>query len=107
MSASPPLQNGSGAAAILAAGIGGSALGIFTVAGDKVPAVRSLFTWYVPTGPLSGVTTMTVLVWLAVWALLAWRWKARFVRLGRVNMLAFALLAVGILLTFPPVIDLF
>lgn len=102
-----PLQNGSGAAAILAAGIGATALGILTVAGDKSAAVRNLLIWYAPTGPLSGVTTMTVLIWLTAWALLEWRWRGKTVALGRVNTLAFALLALGILLTFPPVIDLF
>jgi hypothetical protein len=99
--------NGSGAAAILAAGVGAAALGVLAVLGDKSAVVKSAMIFYKPTGPLSGVTTVAILVWLACWAVLEWRWRNRSVALGRVCLVALVLLGVGVLLTFPPVGDLF
>ncbi len=101
------LTNGPGAAAVLAAGMGSFALGVLTVAGDKLPKVRAAMNFYRPTGPLSGVTTVTIAVWLLAWVLLEWRWGKKSVRLAQVNGVALALLCLGLLLTFPPVIDLF
>jgi hypothetical protein len=99
------LPNGAGMAAILAAGIGCAALGIFDFLGDAVPAVGKFFSFYAPTGTLSGVTDSAIVVWLLSWFVLAKRWSGRNVVLGHC-FAAFALLLVGILLTFPPFIDL-
>lgn len=99
--------NGSGAAALLAAGVGAAALGVLAVAGDRSAAVKSAMMFYRPTGPLSGVTTTAIVVWLACWGVLEWRWRGRSVAVGRVCVVALGLLAVGVLLTFPPVGDLF
>lgn len=99
------LTNGSGAAAILAAGIGSAAMGIFSLAGDAWDGVGSFFTFYKPTGGLSGVSTTAVIVWLVSWYILNQRWKTQSVDLAKVNKISFALLAVGVLLTFPPVMD--
>jgi len=101
------IPNGSGAAAILAAGIGLFALGVFTVAGDTVPAIKSLFIFYKRTGPLSGVTTTAILIWLLSWVLLNWRWKNKTLPMSRVNIIAFTLLGLCLLLTFPPITELF
>jgi hypothetical protein len=101
------MTNGSGAAAILAAGIGSFALGVLTVAGDKLAAVKSGLTFYKPTGPLSGVSTVAVVVWLVSWGILEWRWRKRIVAAGRIVTVAFILLCLSLLLTFPPVADLF
>jgi hypothetical protein len=46
-------------------------------------------------------------VWLAAWAILNLRWRGRDVRFGPVGTVALVLLALGILLTFPPLADLF
>jgi hypothetical protein len=100
------LPNGPGAAAILAAGIGSAALGILALSNDAFPAVNRLLTFYTPTGGLSGVSTTAVVVWLVAWFVLARRWGTKTVALARINLVAFALLAVGVLLTFPPVMDL-
>lgn len=99
--------NGSGAAAILAAGVGAAALGVLAVAGDKVAAVGRWMIFYRPTGPLSGVTTTAILIWLGCWAGLEWRWGRRSVDVGRVCWVALGLLVVGVVLTFPLVEDLF
>lgn len=100
-------SNGSGGAAILAAGIGCCVIGVLAIAGDKSTYFKKLFVFYRPTGPLSGVTTSAILVWLGMWAILEWRWRKRTVNLRRINTIAFALLALGLSLTFPPIADLF
>jgi hypothetical protein len=103
----PELTNGSGAAALLSAGIGGSALAIFALAADKSATIKSSLIFYKPTGPLSGVTTTAVLIWLFTWGVLEWRWRKRNVSLARINFIAFLLLGLSFLLTFPPIADLF
>ena len=100
------IPNGPGAAAILAAGIGCAAVGILAFAGAASPAIGKLLNFYNPTGTLSGVTTLAIIVWLVAWFVLAKRWQARNVDIGKVNIVAFALLGVGFLLTFPPFMDL-
>ncbi len=99
------IPNGPAAAAILAAGIGCFALGLFATLGDSFPAVAKFFKFYNPTGPLSGVTTSAIVVWLAAWYGLAKSWSAENVALVKVNIVSFILLALGLLLTFPPFMD--
>ena len=100
------MPNGSGAAAILAAGIGCLVLGICAYAGDAVVALGNAFIFWTPTGPLSGVTTTAIVVWLVSWFLLSRLWAGREVNLARVNVAAFLMLLAGLLLTFPPIMDL-
>lgn len=102
--AGPP--TGPGAAAILAAGVGSLALGILALAGDASPALKRELIFWAPTGPLSGVSTLAVAVWLLAWSVLNLRWSRRDVALGPVIAWAFAMLAAGFLLTFPPFMDL-
>jgi hypothetical protein len=101
------IPNGSGAAAILSAGIGSFAVALFTIVADKSVYMKNLLVFYKPTGPLSGVTTAAILVWLAAWASLEWRWRKRTVALARINIIAFVLLGLSLLLTFPPAAELF
>ncbi len=98
--------NGPVAAALLACGIGCFVLGVLAVAGDGSKRLASLLNFYKPTGPLAGVTTVAIAAWLIAWAVLAARWRARQVAFGKVSAVAFALLALGLLLTFPPFGDL-
>jgi hypothetical protein len=104
---SSAIPNGSAAAAILSAGVGSIAVAIFDLAADKSAVAKDLFVFYKPTGALSGETTVAVLLWLAVWTILHWRWRKRNVSLPRINLVALALLGLGLLLTFPPIGDLF
>jgi hypothetical protein len=105
-SKTPALTNGSGSAAILSAGIGSFALAVLAIAGDKsAPIARSLI-FYKPTGPLSGVTTAAILVWLFSWGILEWRWRNKSVPAGRINAAGLILLGLSFLLTFPPIADL-
>lgn len=101
------LPNGSGAAAILAAGVGSFALALLAIAADKIAVLAKSLIFYRPAGPLSGVTTVAVLVWFLTWAVLEWRWRGKKVVVGRIVVLALALLGGSLLLTFPPIADLF
>ncbi len=103
--AAPP--NGAGAAAILAAGTGAFLLAVFAIAGDKVASLKSFFTFSNPTGPLSGVTTCTVVGWLIAWAVFHGLWRRRDVAIRPVAIAAVVLLILSLLLTFPPIVDLF
>lgn len=105
--ASTAQTNGAGAAAILAAGIGSFLLAVFAIAGDKSAALKSFFIFFKPTGPLSGVTTCAIAAWIVTWIVLHLRWRGRAVALGRIKGVAFALLLLSLLLTFPPIADLF
>jgi len=103
----PALANGSGAAAILSAGIGSFALAVLALAGDRSTYIKSVLTFYKPTGPLSGVTTAAILIWLSTWGILEYRWRNRKVAAGLINVVALILLGLSFLLTFPPIVDLF
>jgi len=98
------LTNGSAAAAVLAAGVGCLALAVLAFAGDKSAAIKVGLNFYKPTGPLSGVTTLALVVWVVVWVILEVRWRSKA---GRVAGIGLGLLGLGLLLTFPPVVDLF
>lgn len=100
------MVNGPAAAAILAAGIGCFAVGLFALAGDAFPPIARLFTFYAPSGPLSGVTTSAIVAWLLSWFVLARSWGKKSVALGPVVGIAFVLLFLSLLLTFPPFMDL-
>jgi hypothetical protein len=99
--------NGAGAAAILAAGMGAFLVAVFSILADRSAAIKSMMIFWKPTGPLSGVTTCAIVLWLAAWAIPHARWRNRSVALTRINTVAFALLILGLLLTFPPIADLF
>jgi hypothetical protein len=102
----PAIPNGSGAAAMLAAAIGCFVLAVVAFAGDKSIFIKHSLNFYKPTGPLSGVTTVAIVVWLLVWGLLEWRWGGRAVAMSRINRVSLTLLVLSILLTFPPIVDL-
>jgi hypothetical protein len=99
--------NGPGAAAVLSAGLGSFLVALFALVADKSAAFKSLMIFYRPTGPLSGVTTCAIVVWLLVWLILHLQWKNRNLAMGRVSAIAFVLLGLGFLLTIPPLADLF
>lgn len=97
--------NGSGAAAVLAAGIGAFAIAVLDVAADKVASIKSMMNFYKPTGPLSGVTMVSLILWLLCWAVLEWQWQKKDVAMGKIGTFALVLLVVSLLVTFPPIAD--
>lgn len=101
------LPNGPGAAATLAAGAGAFLLAVLAILADKVATIKAMMSFYRPTGPLSGVTTTAIVLWLLIWLVLELLWRKKDVRSGRIHLLAFILLGLGLALTFPPLADLF
>ena len=75
---------------------------LLALLGDAFSGIKSFLNFYNPTGPLSGVTTLAIAVWLAFWFVLAQQWDGRTVAITKVSAVAFALLAVRLFLTFPP-----
>lgn len=101
----PVLPNGPAAAAILSAGAGCTFIGIIALIADATRPIAKLLTFYSPTGALSGVSSVAILLWLGMCLFLAKRWRVKNVALDKVNAAAFVLLALRILLTFPPFAD--
>jgi len=67
-----------------------------------VPPFDALLSWYPPTGDLSGITSLSVLAWLVVWAGLSRAWRGRSVNSGRVLGATLILTLLGVIVTFPP-----
>jgi hypothetical protein len=103
----PVVTNGGAAAAILAAGIGSFLLSVFAILGDQSAFFKRIFVFSKPTGPLSGVTTCAIVAWLVVWFILHRAWHRRNIAVAGVSAAAVILLFLGVLLTFPPIADLF
>ena len=100
------IPNGSAAAAILAAGVGSFALGMLSFVTDALPSVRRALIIWNPSGPLSGVSTAAIVIWVVAWLVLSGLWSKQDLNLARINLFAFTMLAVGMSLTFPPFADL-
>ena len=99
---------GSAWATLLSAGIGCAAFGVFTMLSECVPAMSRSLNWYNPSGPLSGVATCAVVIWLVAWMILSARWNNRSMTNERALLIVtLVLVLVGILTTFPPFYDLF
>ncbi len=100
------IPNGAAAAAILSAGAGCFSLGACAWLADAFKPSAHFFIFYGPTGPLSDVTTTGILIWLVSWGILSRAWSRKSVPMGMINAIAILLLAMGLLLTFPPFGDL-
>ena len=101
-----PAPNGPVAAAILSAAIACFTLGVTTAASDLSKPINKFMNFYPPSGALTGETTIAIVVWLGVWIALARLWRNTSRSLRTINIASFILLVLGLLLTFPPFIDL-
>lgn len=102
----PP--TGPAAAAFLAAGVGSAVLGLAIVLVEMSPGhVKNWLNFYNPVGPLSGKTSVAVLAFAITWLVAGIKLRNRDVRLSRWLAVSFALIGVGLLLTFPPIYGLF
>lgn len=106
MTSPQPLTNGPGAAAILSSAVGCFVLGALALAGDAVPSVAPALNVWKPTGPLSGVSDVAIIVWLLVWVVLARAWATRSVNWGAVKAASIVMFVAALLLTFPPFMDM-
>lgn len=102
------LPNGSAWAAILAAGVGCAALALVIDLAEAFKSVSHALNFYNPTGDLSGKTTVAVLVWLMVWAVLHARWKNRSIQSpGKIMAVTLILILLALIAVFPPFFGLF
>ena len=101
------LPNGPAAAAILAAGAGSFTLGLLAVLSGASGAVNNALKFYGPAGPLSGKTTLAVVVWLVSWLLLHLIWRKKDVDFPKFFWAATAMIILGVIGTFPPFFELF
>lgn len=100
------LPNGAGAAAIIAMGLGSFVMAILAIIADHSIGFKKVMVFYTPTGPLSGVTTTAIVVWLVSWIALDIGWKGRNLSKGILTA-GLCLLAISFALMFPPIGDLF
>jgi len=101
--------NGPVAAALLAGGIGCAALGLLTFFNQVFPTspFSKTLNWVKSVGTLSGKTNLAIIAFALSWFILHLAWRRRQVRFGPISIVAFVLLAVGLIGTFPPVWSLF
>jgi hypothetical protein len=93
--------NGGTLAAVMAAGIGAFAMGMFVILNEA--GLYTAPSLYGPAGGLSGRSTFAVAAWLVAWGILHARWKDRALDAGRVLRWTLLLVALALVLTFPPV----
>ena len=101
------LPNGPAAAALLAGGIGAAILGIVTTLSEASEGIATALRWSLAVGPLSGKVGVTVILYLLSWAILHFAWRGKNVNFNQIGTIAFILLGIGLLGTFPPVFELF
>jgi hypothetical protein len=94
-------------AAIIASGIGATALGLFTTLAEASTTLKDWLQFSDEVGPLSGKTIMTVVVWLISWAILHAVLRGKQYETGRAFIIAMVLIGLGVLGTFPTFFELF
>lgn len=107
MNDTPAIPSGPGAAALLAAAIGATSLGVVIVGSEAFPRFKAWLNWWPPAGPLTGKVVLAIFAWAVAWAALHAAWRRREVRFATVAVVASVLLALGFVLTFPPVYEAF
>jgi hypothetical protein len=101
------VATGVAGAALLAGGVGAFFIGLMTTAAEASESLANSLKFVGPVGPLSGKTTVAVIAWLISWVGLNAILKNKEVNLIRYFVATLALIALGILLTFPPFFELF
>lgn len=100
-----PTMDGATLAAVLAAGVGAFAMGLFVILNEAgLFAAPGL---YGPAGGVSGRTTFAVVVWLLAWVILHRRWRGREIEPRGTVTATLVLIALGVLGCFPPVWGVF
>jgi hypothetical protein len=89
------------AAALLAAGIGAFALGLFTTLAEASSGFRDRLVLNAGVGPLSGKTIWATVIFIVAWAVLATRLRDRDGLLRSATIAFVVLTLLGLLGTFP------
>jgi hypothetical protein len=101
------LLNGEATAALLAAGIGCFAMGLVTTLAAASTAISNALKFAPAVGPLSGKTTVAVVVWLVTWGVLHLLWRNKQINFARMFIVSLVFVGLGVLGTFPMFFDLF
>jgi hypothetical protein len=96
-------------AAFIASGIGSTVLGLAIVLTEmKAGAgLKTALTWNAGVGALSGKTGVAVLAFIISWVILHFTFKTKAVTLTTSFIIALVLIVIGLVLSYPPVFDLF
>jgi hypothetical protein len=97
----PDKPEGPIAAAMIAGGIGCTALGFLTTLAEASTDVKDWLQWKDRVGPLSGKTIMAVIVWLVAWVVLHLIYRTRPFETRRAFVITLVLIALGVVGTFP------
>lgn len=95
------------AAAFISSGIGVFVMGLMTTGAVISEGLKNALNWWNPAGPLVGKTGIAILAWLISWVLMNTMWKDKEMDLRKSFTITLVLIVVGILLTFPPVFEIF
>ena len=101
------LPSGPAAAVILAAGFASFTLGLLSVLTAASASVSNALTLSDRVGDISGLTIAATVVFFSSWGVLAIAWRRADPPLVRVAVATAALIALGLLGTFPPFFNLF
>ena len=99
-------NNGPIVAAMLAAGIGSSVLGLMICLAQGSKAISGMLNFYNPVGPLGGKTIVAVVIWFIAWGVLASKWKDQSADFGKMYKVTLILVGLGLLGSFPLFFDL-
>lgn len=99
--------DGVAAAAVLAAAVGVFITGSMTTLAEISQSLRAALTWSGAVGPLIGKTGVGVIVWLIVWPVFHAMWRDKEVNFSAISTVSLILIALGWVLTFPPVFEAF
>lgn len=94
-------------AAFIASGIGSTVLGLAIIGAEASAGIKDALNLWNPAGPLSGKTTVAVIAFLVSWVLLHLGMKNRSVNLSTSFIVSLVLIGIGLLLSFPPIFELF
>jgi hypothetical protein len=96
--------NGTAMASLLAAGVGSAVLGLMIVLAEASPGFwKVILNFYDPVGPLSGKTTVATIAYFLTFGIFGILNSGKNVSEKKYLAVTFALLALGLMLTFPPI----
>jgi hypothetical protein len=94
-------KNGPALASLAAAGFASLVLGICVVLVEVSPLIKSMLNFYHPVGPLSGKTILATGAYVLSWGGLHFTFKNNHVDEKKWLGATFAMIVLGLLLTFP------
>jgi hypothetical protein len=101
------VATGAAAAAMVAGGAGVFVIGLMTTGAVISAELKEALNWWNPAGSLTGKTGLGVIVWLISWYVLNRVLRTDNRSLQRAFVVTLILISLGLILTFPPVFEVF